>query len=446
MMRRLSVRLAGALLLALTAVYTSAATACDVPVFRYALERWAAAPYEVVVLRRGPLSADEQRLVQGLENAGAPGGHANLVVRSTDLARGGDGDAQRLWGQAGKHPLPCLVLCPPRGERARHVIWSGSLNAGSARLIADSPARREVARRILQGHSAIWVLLKSGDPTKDAAAETLLAKSLERLGQELELPAPTGAAPLDRRDPDRPVHPPLQIRFSVLSLSRGDRAESVFIKTLLDSEPDLEEYSSEPLAFPIYGRGRTLYGLVGKGISERNIRQACEIVVSACSCAVKDENPGTDLLLAANWQGGLTGSVVSEAEAPPLVSLAGVSGSAAAAQKTVRAGRKRPSGTAAAPAKPKASAPKPTAADTPSATSISPSVGGAAAKAATAAVEAAPAGAPTPAVVPPRSAAPAPAAAPGGLMRNMAIALGLMVGVTAVLVLVISRRTPGERP
>ena len=40
---------------------------CSVPVFRYALERWAPSDYELWIFHRGPLTADQQRLAQDLD-------------------------------------------------------------------------------------------------------------------------------------------------------------------------------------------------------------------------------------------------------------------------------------------------------------------------------------------------------------------------------------------
>jgi hypothetical protein len=74
---------------------------------------------------------------------------------------------------------------------------------------------------------------------------------------------------------------------------------------LLRSEPDLAE-RSDPMVFPVFGRGRALLPLVGAGITARNIHDSAAFLVGACSCEVKELNPGFDLLLAANWEGLLT--------------------------------------------------------------------------------------------------------------------------------------------
>ena len=51
----------------------------------------------------------------------------------------------------------------------------------------------------------------------------------------------------------------------------------------------------------IFGRGRALDALIGKGINADTIAEAAKFLCGACSCQVKRLNPGVDLLIAANW-------------------------------------------------------------------------------------------------------------------------------------------------
>ena len=69
---------------------------------------------------------------------------------------------------------------------------------------------------------------------------------------------------------------------------------------LLGSEPDLAG-SKGPMAFPVFGRGRVLYALVGAGITVDTVRRAGAFIGGECSCTIKHGNPGTDLLLVADW-------------------------------------------------------------------------------------------------------------------------------------------------
>ena len=44
-------------------------------------------------------------------------------------------------------------------------------------------------------------------------------------------------------------------------------------------------------------RGVVLHALVGRGITPENIEDAHTFITGACSCVVKEQNPGFDLLL-----------------------------------------------------------------------------------------------------------------------------------------------------
>ena len=64
-----------------------------------------------------------------------------------------------------------------------------------------------------------------------------------------------------------------------------------------------------------------MYALVGQGIDEANIREACEFLIDWCSCQVKAQNPGTDLLLAVDWRSRLAGAQELVQELPALQGL-----------------------------------------------------------------------------------------------------------------------------
>ena len=65
------------------ALWSWVAPACNVPVFRYALERWDADAYQIVVFYNDPLSAEQQALLETLEKQGQDG-LANLTVNNVD--------------------------------------------------------------------------------------------------------------------------------------------------------------------------------------------------------------------------------------------------------------------------------------------------------------------------------------------------------------------------
>ena len=91
------------------------------------------------------------------------------------------------------------------------------------------------------------------------------------------------------------------VNFSLVRIDRNDPTEEVFIDILLRTEADLQYFKNAPLAFPMFGQARILYALAGSGIKSKNIETACSTIIGWCSCTIKDDNPGIDLLFSANW-------------------------------------------------------------------------------------------------------------------------------------------------
>ena len=297
--------------------------ACDVPVFRYALERWSPDPYEVTVFHRGVLSPEDQavvdRLLHAPSNEGIP---ANVVVRLVDVDASMDEATGKLW-DAHVSELPWMVVRCPKAAPSEESVWAGRLRSVAREALLDSPVRREIARRILDGGCAVWILLESGHRERDDAAAELLSAQLRRMEEVLELPVPSGGA--TEAVEDETGYPDLRIEFSTVRVSRTDPREQMLVHMLLHSEWDLG-VSFEPMAFPVFGRGRVLYALVGDGINEDNIRQACSFLLGACSCQVKDLCPGTDLLMSVDWEGLLAGQVLLSEAVPSIVGLSEFAG------------------------------------------------------------------------------------------------------------------------
>jgi len=157
-------------------------TACSVPVFRYALEKWAPESYHAITFHRGVLSKDQSAVLEALTAAAK---NANLEVRSVDL----DKDL-RPWPPEyyTVGDLPRMVLLSPshgqrkrKGWAVRDIVWSSPLDKALTPALTDSPKRREISRLIRSGESAVWVLLDSGDAKKDAAAATLTKAAIAKL-------------------------------------------------------------------------------------------------------------------------------------------------------------------------------------------------------------------------------------------------------------------------
>ncbi|MBI5773864.1 MAG: hypothetical protein HZA89_09000 [Verrucomicrobia bacterium] len=294
--------------------------ACSVPVFRYALEKWPADPYQAVVFHRGPLSEAQRAVAGNLGTNGLAGQlHANLSLRLVDLEQNPKPELLELWRQSGGGTLPWLAVRYPLAMRSPGTVWAGPLAETAIQPLLDSPVRKEITERLVEGQSAVWVLLESGDRARDDAAAALLEPRLAYLAATLKVPK------LSEEDIAKKLvsvpESELRVEFSLLRLARGDPAEQPFIQMLLGLEADLKE-AAEPIVFPVFGRGRVLYALVGKGIKHETIDQAAMFLIGRCSCEIKEKNPGGDLLLAADWDTLVKSQFIPDRDLPSLAALA----------------------------------------------------------------------------------------------------------------------------
>lgn len=281
-------------------LWPSSAFSCNIPVFRYALERWRAEReedlYRVVVFSHGPLSAEHQASLAPLRKlSDAEGRKANLVLDVIDVSGKMDADVRKLWEAQKNPPLPWVVLRYPGSDDKTPSPWSGPLSVEAVRRLTESPARQEIARRILKGESVVWVMLESGEKNEDDAAAKLLTGELAKLEKQIELPEGLGEGSVKLLS-----ELPVRIAFSLIRVSRTNPEDQVFVAMLLHSEEDLAKENG-PMAFPFFGRGRALEGLLGKGINADNIEGMSRFLCGACSCQVKRLNPGFDLLFATDW-------------------------------------------------------------------------------------------------------------------------------------------------
>lgn len=266
-----------ATLLALPFLAAAVAWACQVPVFRYALERWEPGSYVV----RAPAGAKIE----------LPAEPVNVTVETP-------ANITQLE----------LYYPPKLRQAADKPIWSAPVSDENVRIMLDSPVRREMRQRLLTGQSAVWLLLESGDAPKDDAAAKVIEAALQAAQEKLKLPdgvitQDEANDPKKRRENADVLQSdlPLKIEFSTLRLSRQNAEEAALIAMLMHLESDLGDYVKEPMVFPVFGRGRALEPMIGKGIHADNILEASTYLCGACSCEIKEQNPGIDLLMAADW-------------------------------------------------------------------------------------------------------------------------------------------------
>lgn len=270
-----------------------AAWACNVPVYRYALDHWQPANYRAVIVYQGELTVADQERITALE-ADARTSRINVAVRTLNAAAVESEADQALLKACPPSSFPCLVLQYPAALRIDRPVWAAHFDDAQLAALSASPVRQEVLKRLADGQTAVWLLLETEDGSLNETALTTLTESLAAAAAALKLPKQ------DDAEPELLDGPELRIEFSVLRVRREDVAEQPLVAMLLAAEDDLA-MTHEPMAFPVFGRGRALLPLVGAGISSDNVRSSAAFLVGACSCQVKDQNPGFDLLVSANW-------------------------------------------------------------------------------------------------------------------------------------------------
>ncbi|MBT3293978.1 MAG: hypothetical protein HN919_10495 [Verrucomicrobia bacterium] len=292
-----------------------AASACSVPVFRYALERWPVSPYFAVVVADAPLTAEEQAAVTLLKKASdGVSGSLNLMVRqltTEELAKSRRTEALPASKGSGTR----MHLLYPSAEDIEVPIWSGPLTRESARKMIDTPFRKALAKKIVEGNCGVFILLESGNKARDDAAAKAMDGYIAEVAKTLKLPdgvveadgnvtggGPIGYDPIDRLQSAIP----LKVAFTSLRLPRKG-TDDLMVALLTHLEADLKTYSDQPMVFAVYGRGRALPPLVGAGITLDNIGAITSFLTGACSCQVKSMNPGVDLLLDYDWDRAVFG-------------------------------------------------------------------------------------------------------------------------------------------
>jgi hypothetical protein len=257
------------LLLSITASH-----ACTIPVFRFALDRWEADRFRLLTPASWATKPEMIRLLIPLRG----NGEANI----------------RIEDNPDTSATETKLLFP----HADTPVWSGTLAAATLPPLLDSPARRELLQRILSGDSVIWVIC-----TKDAdkAEADRVEKRLRYLEKVAALP------PQDPDDPDSQLGPgpPLKLKFSVLRVSLDDPAEKILAAMV--AGPKQQELIAKGTSFagPIFAKGRVLGSWALADLDDTAIEDATLFLIGRCSCRIKNENPGWDVVLKTDWEHAL---------------------------------------------------------------------------------------------------------------------------------------------
>jgi hypothetical protein len=306
----LSMRLSGSLsflgrLVAFSAIVSglvlSAASACDTPVYRYAMYRWEPAPYEIYYFHDDPVADQAAGLHERIKEAArSEEKPANMMVIPVPLKEDPElkripPDVRQYWQEQEDPEVPTYMIVTPHGGK----LHQGELSESDLPALLDSPARGEIAKQLEQGKAGVLVLLTGGDAAANDEAEKAakdLIKDISDGKIEFYMPPSMFGPPGEEDDAPR-----LDVGFC--RVVRDDPKEKWLVESLLTVESDLkdEEFVDQPMIFGVFGRGRALPPFVGKGINRDNLLDCVDFLTAACSCTVKDQNPGMDLLFAKDW-------------------------------------------------------------------------------------------------------------------------------------------------
>jgi hypothetical protein len=158
-----------------------------------------------------------------------------------------------------------------------------------------------------EGNAAVMILLTCSDEEQNKKAEEAL-QGLRKLADSGEIPVELELPPMGlpgeaaEGEEVEGAADPNKLGISVLKVKRDDPAEEFFVRMLMSVEEDLDEYADQPMIFAGYGRGRAMEPYIGKGITAENLVDVVAFLAGACSCMVKEQNPGADLLVQWNWE------------------------------------------------------------------------------------------------------------------------------------------------
>ncbi len=281
----------------------ASAYACNIPVFRYALERWRADTCELLVFHDGPLNEATQSQVDRLrQQTLASGGRANVDVQLIDVQTASGSNKIALWRELQKAEnvsLPYALVQTPH-SRGPMTAWHGGVDQ-IAEQVFQSPLRTRLKERLLNGDSIVWLLLKSPDDARNEPVRKLIREQSETLARKMVLPEGIGL-------PGSELHSevPLFLKFTSLEIDRNAVQEQFLVRVFSGIQQQAFN-EGQPLVIPVFGRGRALEVIPAEQLDAKLFEELTLFLCGACSCQVKESNPGFDLLISADWNRDLFG-------------------------------------------------------------------------------------------------------------------------------------------
>lgn len=299
------------------------ALACQVPVFRYALERWESDKYQLFLVTPETLDHAQTELVTEFNHKLA---HTNLDLKVLNVGKLSENQLWQLPAIDTSVKEPQLALYYPETSPHKKPIITLPLSSANLELLIESPARRATVNHLLNGSSCVWLVVHHGDPTTAEKTRSQLDGYLRKIEKSITIPEGIiGTNERHKITEDTDLEDvlrseiPLKIAFTSQLVDRSNPEEAAFIATLIEASPPEVKNSRETLIIPVFGRGRQLPPMPASKLDYAPILNGCQYLCGACSCQVKEQNPGSDLLIHENWPSHLTtGLAVVDKALPPL--------------------------------------------------------------------------------------------------------------------------------
>jgi hypothetical protein len=193
---------------------------------------------------------------------------ANIFLQTVDTRSFKYDHERDYFAMTGREKLPFYALFYMNR-------FMGAYNGDNLPVnLTTSKIRSTIAEHLKEGELCVLVYLETGDRLKDAAGRQTVQRALQKSILKDIVP--------------------------VVTVTRTDKEESAFVDLLLQTDKGLTGLN-EPMLFGAFGRFRVLEPLVGDAVTEENIEYMMQFLTMDCSCLVKYNMPGIDMLHTDDW-------------------------------------------------------------------------------------------------------------------------------------------------
>jgi hypothetical protein len=283
---------------------------------------WPPAPFFVFYMHQGETPAQDEKVNQLIAEMAEKGpAVANLVLEPVDVSAG---EVENLPKPV-KDAWEAYAGDEPEKADPVHLVFSswgaklhtGRLDEPTVRAMVESPLRTKIGEHLRDGCATVLLFLPGSNEKENKRAEKVAKEVIAEagagnipvesgyldatFGQPMPPESEEGEQPEDSLSEEERIAAASRLEIGFLKADRSDEAEQWLVRSLVAMEDDLAELADQPMVFFCYGRGRAMPPYVGKGVNPENLAAEIQFLASACSCFVKDQNPGADMLIRWNW-------------------------------------------------------------------------------------------------------------------------------------------------